>query len=90
MKYYAIDIVFQEVPDEISICFTITGCNKRCKGCHSAHLWSRNNGTELTDDAYIKTLSKYKNLASCVLFMGGEWYNDRLFELLSIAKQNRI
>ena len=87
MNYSEIEIVLQEVPDEISICFTITGCEMRCKGCHSAQLWNKNNGEKLSKELYLETLSKYQNFASCVLFMGGEWYPEELIEFLSIAKK---
>lgn len=90
MRFYKYDIVFQEVPDEISICFTITGCKLRCPGCHSAHLWKDTNGEILTDEVFQSILSKYKNLASCVLFMGGEWDENRLIELLQYAKSQNF
>lgn len=86
MNYSEIEIVLQEVPGEISICFTITGCQLRCKGCHSPHLWNAENGEKLTSEIYFKTLNTYQNFASCVLFMGGEWHPEELIEYLKIAQ----
>lgn len=87
MNYSDIEIVFQEVPGEISICFTITGCKFQCKGCHSPHLWKEENGKELTLNKYLEILDKYNGFASCVLFMGGEWFLLELIKYLKIAKK---
>ena len=86
MKYSDIQILLQEVPGEISICFTITGCQLHCEGCHSSHLWNISNGENLTDNHYNSILTKYKDYASCVLFMGGEWHTGELIEKLQYAK----
>lgn len=90
MKYHDYQIVLQEVPNEVSLCFTITGCKIACKGCHSTHLWNDNNGTLLTDEIYHEILDKYSGMISCVLFMGGEWCKYRLIELLKIAKSRNL
>ena len=86
MNYSDINIALQEVPGEISISFAITGCALKCEGCHSSYLWNKNNGTLLTEDLYLKTLDQYKNLASCILFMGGEWHEKELINYLKIAQ----
>lgn len=86
MNYSDIEIVLQEVPGEISICFTITGCEIQCKGCHSTHLWKKENGKELSIEKYLEILKKYKGFASCVLFMGGEWHLNELIQYLKTAK----
>jgi len=86
MRYYTRQVVFQEVPNEISLAYSITGCPLQCKGCHSAFTWDGNTGTELTPINLEEDLNKYGILISCVLFYGGEWHEDELVELLSIAK----
>lgn len=86
MNYHSIEIVLQEVPGEISICFSICGCKIRCKGCHSPILWKENNGKKLTKQIYQNTLDKYKGFASCVLFMGGEWHQKELIANLKYAQ----
>lgn len=87
MNYAEIDIVLQEVPGEISICFSITGCKIKCQGCHSPFLWNEKFGNKLTEELFQNTLLKYQNFASCVLFMGGEWCKDELIQLLNEAKK---
>lgn len=79
-------IVFQEVPNEISLCFSITGCKVACTGCHSTELWHASNGNHLSNTSFRNWLTKYQNLISCVLFFGGEWQAKALIEKLRIAK----
>ena len=38
MKYVDVRIVFQEVPDEITLAINISGCTCHCEGCHSPYL----------------------------------------------------
>lgn len=79
-------IVFQEVPDEISLAFTITGCPLRCSGCHSQETWNRELGSELTLTKYQQYLLQYKNMITCVVFFGGEWVSNLLIEKLILAR----
>ncbi len=90
MNYYKADIVLQEVPNEISLCFSICGCTLRCSGCHSPFLWKEENGKLLSEGDYKLHLSKYHGLISCVLFMGGEWEHDNLLNLLKIARKRNL
>ena len=76
LRYKDSNIVFQEIPGEITLVFTITGCSLNCKGCHSPYLWKKGTGNELSDDFIIELINKYKGIVSCVLFMGGEWEDD--------------
>ncbi|MEI6865401.1 anaerobic ribonucleoside-triphosphate reductase activating protein [Flavicella sp.] len=89
MYYHDFQVVIQEVPGEISLCFSICGCKLQCKGCHSSYLWKEQNGKLLLVNNYIETLNKYSDYASCVLFMGGEWHSKELIELLKIAKYKK-
>ena len=86
MKIYKYDIVFQEVPNEISLAFYVCGCPLRCKGCHSTELWSERNGTSLSINFYQELLNRYQDKATCILFLGGEWHPDTLQLYLQIAK----
>ena len=85
MYYYDFQVVLQEVPGEVSLCFSISGCPLRCKGCHSPFLWKEGIGTLLRKENYLLLLKQYQDLASCVLFMGGEWYEEDLVEFLKTA-----
>lgn len=86
MNYFEFDVTLQEVPGEISLCFSICGCPLKCEGCHSPFLFKKENGKELKEDTYQTILSRYRNYATCVLFMGGEWEKDELILRLQQAR----
>ena len=88
MFYHDFQIVLQEVPGEISLCFSISGCALKCEGCHSPFLWKKGNGKPLTPELFEEIVLKYKRLASCILFMGGEWHEKELVQFFQIAKSN--
>lgn len=70
LKYQGCAIVFQEVPNEISLAFNISGCPVKCQGCHSKYLWEYK-GNYLSDD--IETwINKYRSYITCICFMGGD------------------
>lgn len=84
------DVVWQEVPGETSLAYTLTGCPVGCKGCHSVDSWPAGSGVALTPD-YLKTrLAQYHGLISCVLFLGGEWQPDALLNLLQLCKAHGL
>ncbi len=85
MYCYDFHVVMQEVPGEISLCFTISGCPLRCEGCHSPYLWKKGMGKKMTTRAYRQILTRYYGFATCVLFMGGEWHRKALIEKLKYA-----
>lgn len=87
MNIYKHDILFQEVPGEISLAFYVCGCPLQCKGCHSPELWTEKNGETLTPDFYQRLLERYEGYASCVLFMGGEWHLTQLNGFLHTARE---
>lgn len=90
MNYLKYDIVFQEIPGEISLALYITGCPLHCRGCHSPQLWNAKNGQWLNDDFFVELLNRYKGRISTVLFMGGEWEPQTLVELILIAKTHGL
>ncbi len=82
-------ITTQDVPDELSLAISISGCPLHCKGCHSSFTWEPTFGQILTDDL-LKYLIKKNKYISCVLFYGGEWRLKRLLELINIVKQSNL
>ncbi|MGN7515908.1 MAG: anaerobic ribonucleoside-triphosphate reductase activating protein [Allomuricauda sp.] len=86
MFYHDFQVVLQEVPGEISLCFSISGCPLRCHGCHSPFLWKEGNGHELTPEYFKTLLNQYAGFATCVVFMGGEWHPRTLTEYLQHAQ----
>lgn len=85
ITYDRYDIVFQEIPNEVSLAFTIQGCPNRCVGCHSPHLWKQGK-KRLTKQELKEKLVQYKDLITCVLFLGGDAFYDELYELIALCK----
>lgn len=71
LKYFNYDIVFQEVPDEVSLAINITGCPNRCPGCHSTHL-REDIGDPLTEEVIESLINRYGGNITCICFMGGD------------------
>lgn len=90
MRYSEFEVVLQEVPGEVSLCFTITGCRLACDGCHSPYLWKENSGEELNSVVFNNIINRYENLLSCVLFMGGEWHKEELICFLKLARDKGL
>lgn len=78
MFIYKTDVVFQEIPNEISLSFSICGCTNRCKGCHSEFLWNESNGEFHNLEDILKIINKYKSYITNILFLGGEHLLDEL------------
>lgn len=71
LRFQSYDIVFQEVPDEVTLAINIANCPNGCKGCHSPHL-QQDTGELLTESAIDTLLSEYGNAVTCFCFMGGD------------------
>jgi len=86
LRYLCHTVGTLEVPDEISLIYTLTGCPLCCAGCHSADLRNPHIGEILDPAALARTLDRYAGLASCVCFLGGEWMPGPLIDLLRTAR----
>ena len=85
MKYSYPQVVVAEVPDEISLALSISGCPLHCKGCHSSETWDKNFGKELTKERLCNLIKTHKYI-SCVLFYGGEWELPTLYYMCTVVK----
>ena len=82
LKYISYAIVFQEVPNEITLAFNISGCPHHCKGCHSQYLW-RYEGDNLLENME-DIIKQYNDYITCICFMGGD---QNMYELGLVLKQ---
>ena len=77
LKYVDVDVTFQEVPDETTLCINISNCPCHCEGCHSPYL-AEDIGKPLHEMTLQSLLILNKGV-TCVAFMGGdsepEWIN---------------
>ena len=65
------DVVFQEIPDEVTLAINITNCPCRCPGCHSRYLWE-DVGLPLNTEAIDDFVEEYGDDITCLAFMGGD------------------
>jgi anaerobic ribonucleoside-triphosphate reductase activating protein len=71
LKYVNTDVVFQEIPDEVTLAVNISNCPCHCPGCHSHYLWE-DIGLPLDTDAIDAFVTKYGKDITCLAFMGGD------------------
>lgn len=71
LKYVNTGIVFQEIPDEVTLSINISNCPCHCPGCHSQYLWE-DIGKPLTPMAIDSMVKEYGNDITCISFMGGD------------------
>lgn len=86
LKFHNFDIVFAEVPDEVTLAINITGCPNHCPGCHSPHL-QQDTGNPLDDNALAELLTLYTNDITCVCFMGGDAEPQEVERLALFARE---
>lgn len=70
LKYLYRQVVFSEIPNEITLGISVSGCQIHCKGCHSRELWE-DTGTPLTIGELDRLLDENEGVTCCLL-MGGE------------------
>ncbi|MDR3061375.1 MAG: anaerobic ribonucleoside-triphosphate reductase activating protein [Dysgonamonadaceae bacterium] len=89
LRFINYDIVFQEIPGEVTLAINLSNCPHRCNGCHSPHLWE-NTGEILDENVLEGLLEKYGNAITCICFMGGDANPQRIVELaaFSLLKTN--
>ena len=71
MKVASFDIVFQEIPGEVTLALNISNCPCHCPGCHSPHL-AEDIGEPLNEELLSGLLTRYGPMITCVAFMGGD------------------
>ncbi len=77
MKVASFDIVFQEIPGEVTLALNLSNCPCHCPGCHSPHL-AEDIGEELTTDLIDGLIDRYGSMITCVAFMGGDANPDEV------------
>ncbi len=71
LKYVNTGVVFQEIPDEVTLAINISNCPCHCPGCHSHYLWE-DIGLPLNPDAIDAFVERYGTDITCIAFMGGD------------------
>ena len=84
IKYKDYFVVFEEIPNRISLALNITNCQNMCVGCHSPEL-RLDGGVELTNGEMDNLIEKNYGV-NCVLFMGEGKDMERLLEIAQYVK----
>ena len=71
LKYVNTGIVFQEIPDEVTLAINISNCPCHCPGCHSYYLWD-DVGLPLNTEAIDDFVKTFDSDITCISFMGGD------------------
>ena len=82
LKYVDTKIVFQEIPDEVTLAINISNCPCHCKNCHSPYLAedtgepliykdTHNNRTVINYNPLSELIEANKGI-TCVCLMGGD------------------
>lgn len=80
LKYDNYAITFQEIPDEVCLYITLTGCPIHCPECNSKWLWE-DTGTILNWKELDKLIKENEGI-TCVVFGGGDGDINALHDLL--------
>jgi anaerobic ribonucleoside-triphosphate reductase activating protein len=88
LKYVDYDIVFQEIPNEVTLAVNLSNCPHRCAGCHSPHL-REDVGNELNEPALSGLLQAYEKAITCICFMGGDADAGELYRLADFVRKSR-
>ncbi len=89
LRYADYDIVFREIPDEVTLAVNLTGCPNRCPGCHSPYL-QRDEGQVLTEEVLCGWLRRYEGAVTCLCFMGGDGDPARVAELARSVREQGL
>ena len=87
LKVASFDIVFQEIPGEVTLALNLSGCPCHCKGCHSPHLWE-DIGEPLTTELLGGLLDRYGSQITCVCFMGGDQAPEEVLRLAEYVRHS--
>ena len=85
IKYVDTKVVFQEVPDEVTLAINISNCPCHCEGCHSSYL-AEDIGTELTIEELVRLGTETEGI-TCIAFMGGDSDPKRINKLAKFVTE---
>ncbi|MDL2320408.1 anaerobic ribonucleoside-triphosphate reductase activating protein [Alistipes sp. OttesenSCG-928-B03] len=85
LRLAGFDIVFQEVPGEVTLALNLSGCPNGCAGCHSPHLQGEV-GEVLDEGLLAGLIAQYGGAVTCVCFMGGDREPEEVERLARVVK----
>ena len=89
LKVASFDIVFQEIPGEVTLALNLSNCPCHCPGCHSPHL-AEDIGEELNEELLDGLIARYGAMITCVAFMGGDAAPDEVLRWAEYVKSQQL
>ena len=86
LRFVNYNIVFQEIPDEVTLAVNLSNCPNHCEGCHSPYL-REDAGEVLNEETLLNLINKYKTALTCVCFMGGDATPDEVERLAGFIRK---
>jgi len=86
LRYSNYNIVFQEIPGEVTLAVNLSNCPNRCKGCHSPYL-QQDIGEVFNEHVLDYFLDKYGNSVTCICFMGGDAEPEEVQRLSTLIRR---
>ena len=86
LRFVNYNIVFQEIPDEVTLAVNLSNCPNHCEGCHSPYL-REDAGEVLNEEMLLGLINKYKTALTCVCFMGGDATPDEVERLAGFIRK---
>lgn len=83
LKYLKLQEVFREIPGEISLGLSISGCKIHCPECNQRELWE-DVGSPLNVQSVATLLQQHQGITT-LLLLGGEHDIDALTEIFMYA-----
>ena len=88
LRYVNSGIVFQEIPDEVTLSVNLSNCPCHCPGCHSQYLWE-DIGIPLTGDELGRLVRRYRKDITCLCFMGGDAEPEQVDALAGLLRREQ-
>lgn len=89
LKYVGYDIVFQEIPDEVTLAVNLSLCPNHCEGCHSPYL-ADDCGNILDEKAIDGMIAPWSGEVTCFCFMGGDNDPSEVIRLAEYIKRHYV
>ena len=89
LKVASFDIVFQEIPGEVTLALNLSNCPCHCPGCHSQHL-AEDIGEVVDEELLNGLLARYGSMITCVAFMGGDAEPEEVAKWANYCKGERL
>ena len=89
LKIASYDVVFQDVPGEVTLSLNLSQCPNCCPGCHSPQL-QEDIGFPLDDDMMNGLLERYGRDVTCVCFMGGDREPQEIMRLAGLVRKTGL